>query len=243
MGKIQTWLVLPDIHIPDEDKQSIAAVENLMRDYRFDGCIYLGDILSFDCISSHNIGNLRAVEGTRILADYDKAAALLDRHAAILRKKNKNCKIIFIEGNHEHRITRYIDAHPQMEGMVEVPIALELKRRGIVWVPYWSEGEVYKVGAATFIHGRYVNNGHAKKHVTNYGCSVFYGHTHSIDSYSLPRYEPGSHIGQSLGCLCLPQKYMRGAPDKWHQAIALFQFGADGNFDYHGIRIIEHRLG
>jgi hypothetical protein len=64
--------------------------------------------------------------------------------------------MVLIEGNHDQRILRYIDAHPATEGMLEVPIALELDRRGIDWIPFWSKGDVYKIDKATFGHGRYI---------------------------------------------------------------------------------------
>src|SRR5262245_65877354 len=102
-----------------------------MGDYRFDGWINIGDFLDFDCISSHNLNNLRAVENKRIFADYEAAATILDRHQTIIRKKNKNARFVLIEGNHDERMERYINANPACEGMLEVPVALELKRRGV----------------------------------------------------------------------------------------------------------------
>jgi predicted phosphodiesterase len=240
VGKLRRVIVLPDPHIPVHDTRSIGAVEDMMSDHRFDGWICLGDLLDFNCISSHNINNLRAVEGQRIQADYKVAAEFLDRQAAILRKNNKNCRIILLEGNHDFRIIRYIDAHPQLEGLIEVPLALRLKGRGIAWVPYWSEGEVYKVGKATFIHGRYCNDHHAKKHLQGYGTSIFYGHTHDVQAYSLPRHGPETPIAQSLGRLCLPQQYMQGRPDRWQQAVAIFEFMPNGEFQYQVLRINDH---
>ncbi len=214
-----------------------------MADYRFDGYILIGDFLDFDCISSHNQNNLRAVEGKRLFADYEHAGAILDRHQKIIRANNKNAEFVYIEGNHEARMTRYIDANPALEGMVEVPTALELGRRKFKWVPYWTKGTVFKVGKATFIHGRYTNDAHAKKHVARYGCNIFYGHLHDIQTYSAEMMGEGNTlVGQSLGCLCLPQKYMQGAPDKWQQAITIFEFFPDGTFTYSVIRIIKHRF-
>lgn len=236
-------LVLPDTQCPYEDKRSLAAVEKMMADYRFDIYLQIGDFLDFDCISSHNKNNLRAVEGKRLMLDYDHAGQILDRHQAIIRKNNPKAEFVILEGNHEHRIVKYVDANPAIEGMFEVPTALEFGRRGIKWVPYWSKGTVYKVGKATFIHGRYTNDHHAKKHVTKHGCNIFYGHTHDIQSYSAEMLGEGKTlVGQSLGCLCGPQGYMRGGPDKWQQAFAIFDFFPDGNFTYSVIRIFNHRF-
>jgi predicted phosphodiesterase len=240
---IQRWLVIPDLQTPYHDTRSLAAVEKLMKDYRFDGIVYLGDFLDFDAISSHNIGWLRLVEGKRLLDDYAVAAKILDRHQSIIRKKNKNARFVVLEGNHEYRLTRFIDANPSMEGMIEVPVALDFKRRGIQWVPFWSKGEVFRVGKAMFLHGRFVNDHHAKKTVQRYGYSCFYGHTHDVQTYSAEMYGTDTTlVGQSLGCLCLPQNYTMGAPTRWQQACAVFEFLPDGNFGYTVVRINRHRF-
>ena len=122
------------------------------------------------------------MENKRIFDDYKVAADILDRHQAIICKKNKGARFVLLEGNHEHRLERFIDANPSLEGLIEIPIGLEFDKRKIEWIPYWSKGTVCKIGKATFIHGRYCNDHHAKKHVQSYGCSVFYGHVHDIQA-------------------------------------------------------------
>lgn len=240
---VKRLLALPDIHTPYEDRRSLLAVEKFMADYRFDTYLLIGDFLDFDCISSHNQNNLRAVEGKRLMLDYEHAGKVLDRHQAIIRANNPDAEFVYIEGNHENRIERYVDANPALEGMVEVPTALEFGGRNIKWIPYWSKGKVYKYGKATFIHGRYTNDFHAKKHVQRYGCNIFYGHLHDVQTYSAEMMGEGNTLaGQSLGCLCLPQKYMQGAPDRWQQAFAVFEFFPDGLFTYNVIRIFKHRF-
>lgn len=229
--------------MPYQDGRSLLAVEKLMEDIRFDGYLLIGDFLDFDCISSHNKNNLRAVEGKRLQADYDVAGEILDRHQALIRAKNKNAEFVYIEGNHENRVDRYVDANPALEGMVEVPTCLEFGRRKFKWVPFWSQGKVFSIGKATFIHGRYTNDAHAKKHVQRYGRNVFYGHLHDVQGYSAEMLGEGNTLcGQSLGCLCLPQKYMQGAPDKWQHAFAIIDFFPDGNFCPHVIKIFKHRF-
>lgn len=72
---------------------------------------------------------------------------------------------------------------------------------------------------------------------------MVYGHVHDTQCYSAEMYGTGTTlIGQSLGCLCLPQNYMMGSPDKWQQAFAVFEFLPDGSFGYHVVRINEHRF-
>jgi len=240
---LQRWIVLPDLQVPYHDPHSLAAVEKLMGDYRFDGYLQIGDFMDFDCISHHNKSNERAREGKRISADYDAAGAILDRHQAIIRANNKDAQFVIIEGNHEYRMEKYIDEHKEFEGMFEVATALEFGRRKIQWVPFWSLGKSFKIGKAKFIHGRYTNQYHAAKTVNNYGCNIFYGHTHDIQTFSKEMDgEDSTIVGQSLGCLCRPQSYMRGGPNKWQQAVTVFDFFPDGYFTYNVIRIFKHRF-
>ena len=80
----------------------------------------------------------------------------------------------------------------------------------------------------------------AKSMCMSYG-SVFYGHVHDVQAYS--QYQHGETlIGQSLGCLCLPQKYMMGRPDRWQQAITIFEFLPNGDFQYQVLRIVNHKF-
>lgn len=238
--KARDVLVLPDLQVPYEDKRSLSAVEGVMRDYRWDEIIQLGDFLDLDCISSYNEKRLRTIAGKTLQKDFDAGNRVLDRWQHLAPRS----KIVILEGNHDERMLRYIDANPQLEGTVEVPKGLRLEERGIWWVPYWSKGDVHKIGHAYFIHGEYVNDHHAKKHVTRFGGNVFYGHAHDVQTYSLVQYKDDSTIvGQSLGCLCrYDQSYIKGKPTNWQQAFATFHFFADGNFTYDVVRLFKHRF-
>lgn len=240
--KVARWLVIPDPQVPYHDKRSLAAVEKYMADERWDGVIYLGDLMDFDCISSFNKENLRAIETKRLQKDYDIANEILDRHQKIVRARNRRATFVLIEGNHEYRVERLIDANPALEGLFEVPIKLRLKQRGFKWVPYWSKGDTYRVGRAVFVHGQYTTKYHAAKMVDAYGSSVFYGHTHDMMCY--PRVHRGKEdlqVGQSLGCLCeRDQAYMKGKPSNWQQGFGVFYFLPNGLYNYYTPRIIRH---
>lgn len=211
-----------------------------MSDHHWDEVVYLGDFMDFDIISSHNRENLRAIAGRQLDAEYQLGCEMLDLHKKLAPK----AKFTLLEGNHEERVERYIDANPVLEGKVEVETGLQLKARNINWVRFSSKGQIYKIGKARFIHGLYVNQYHARKHVENYGENVFYGHTHDVQSYSKELQGADKTIvGQSLGCLCrYDQKYLKGRPTKWQQAIGVFYFFPDGYFTYDVIRIFKHRF-
>ena len=71
--------------------------------------------------------------------------------------------MVYLEGNHENRIEPYIDAHPAMEGLIEVDKALDLNKRRMKWVRSWSKGELFTLGNCSFHHGLFCNDHHAKK--------------------------------------------------------------------------------
>jgi hypothetical protein len=152
--------------------------------------------------------------------------------------------MIWCEGNHEYRIERLIDEHPVLEGMIEPEIVLRLKERNIEYIKSWSEGKTLRLGKCLFSHGLYCNDAHAKKHVQHFGSSILYGHTHDVQVYSSHAYGfNDAKIGASLGCLCLPQKYMRGAPTRWVQAVTVFTYDKrTGNFWFEVLRINNHQL-
>lgn len=234
---MRTLVALPDLHIPQHDVRSLNAVNKFLKDYRPDEIVYMGDFMDFDCISSHNKDNLRAVENERIFEDYETATPIIDLH----RKLTK--KITYIEGNHCERVERYVDANPAVKGLVEVVPCLKLKQKNIDFIRYRNTG-VYKVGRANFIHGIYTNQFHAKKTVEAFGDNIFYGHTHDVQSYSKElRGVNKTLVGQSMGCLCkYNQSYMKGRPSRWQQAFGVFEFLPDGFFQYQVVRIFNHRF-
>lgn len=239
--KIETAIVLSDLHLPYHDVKSLAAVEKFMADRRFDYYINLGDLIDFDYISKYNEHNKRGNEGKRIRKDYALANEMLDRHQEIIKKNNRNAKFILLEGNHDVRVEKFIDKEPMTEGYFELEEGLKLKKRGF---KFFRENEVFKLHKAHFIHGKYTNQYHAAKTVMRYGRSMFYGHTHDVQGHSMVQYGDDSTIvGQSMGCLCkYDQAYLKGNPTSWQQAIGFFEFFPDGMFNFHVIRIFKNRF-
>lgn len=238
-NSIRRVLVLPDTQGPYVD-ESLYAVECMMADEKWSEIVHVGDFADFDCISTHNVNRLKTIEGKTLQADFDWGNATIDRW----HKRSRGAKMTFIEGNHCFRLTRYIDANPQLSGVIEFPKVFKFKQRGVNWVPYWSKGTHYNIGNAYFIHGQYTSEHHAKKHVMRWGVNLFYGHLHDTQCFPLVlRGEDKTIVGQSLGCLCdYNQSYLQGRPTNWQQAFAVFDFFPNGYFTYNLVRIFQHRF-
>ncbi len=241
-------LFLPDIHLrpaaegvpSGEDIETLKAVGRYVDDYRWDEVVLAGDLVDLDCISSHNHGKPKLVEGRRLQKDYDYANRWLDQWQA----RTPGAKWTLIEGNHEYRAVRYAEAFPAMAGKVEVPVNLRLKERGIGWVPFWSEGKLYQIGNAYFGHGRSTTKYHAQKNLTDFGVPYYYGHTHDVQEFSMTRHGDDKTIcAKSYGCLCrYNQPYMQGKPSKWQQAFGVFHFKPNGFFNDYCVKIFGNHF-
>lgn len=242
--KKRAVVVLPDLQIPNHDKESLKAVLKYVRNHTWDELIQLGDFFDFESISTHERGNFRGKEGSRIAEEYKEADKVLDSIISAARNKNKKCKITIIQGNHDWRMERFIDENPQLANLIEPEHRLNFKERGVDYVRFWENGTYHRIGKATFIHGLYTNDHHAKKTVNAYGTNVFYGHTHDVQCYSqVLRGKDNTIVGQSLGCLCrYNQQYLKGKPTRWQQSFGIFYFFPDGHFTYYVPRIFNNKF-
>jgi len=231
------------MQVPYEDPKSLSAVEAYMSDHKWDGYINLGDFLDLNELSSYNEGFPGRIEHG-LGHSIKRANAILDRHCAIIRKRNPHARIVFLEGNHEYRAVAYRDKHTEQRDFLIIPELLKMKERGIEWVPSWSKGEIFTVGKAHFVHGLTTSKYHAAVMAAHYGVSIYYGHTHDVMEHPIVfKGHNDTIVGKSLGCLCsYDQSYLKGAPTKWQQAFATFNFFPDGYYTEHTTRIFKHRF-
>ena len=237
-------VVIPDLQVPYHDPKSLKAVEEYMADEFWDEYVNLGDFIDFDLISSFNESKPRLTQGKTLASVLGDAMSVLDSQVKAARKKNPKCKMTILEGNHDYRLEAYLDKHPELEDLLDLPSLLRLKENKIKWVRSHSKGELYKIGKAYFHHGLFASKYHAARMVDYYGCNIFYGHTHDVQEYSKVLHGKDKTIkGKSLGCLCsYDQDYLRGRPTNWQQAITVFYFFPNGFFQEVTVPIYNHRF-
>jgi len=237
-------IVLPDCHVPFEDTRTMRAVEKYMADERWDWYVNLGDFLDLNCVSSFAAKQPGTKEGQRLVDDFVYAGAFLDRHLDAARRRNRQCRVTFLEGNHEERIERYGNLLPELKGLADVPRNLDLKARGVKWVRSCSRGQIHKEGNALFHHGLYASVYHARRHADYYGAPIYYGHTHDIQEFSRVLHGDDKTIAaKSLGCLCTyDMPWLKGRPTNWQHALSVFWVFSDGYFQEVTVRIFKHRF-
>lgn len=231
-------ILLPDMHVPEHDKRSLSAVLRRVEVVNPDVVVLLGDLMSLDCISK--LSSLKTKEAMRLRKDYVKGRQVLDEIA----NAAPNAKLVYIEGNHEFRANRLVEDNPNLEGLVEPFYQLDLPRRGIQWVPFWSTGKIFKWGKASFGHGLYINEHHAKQHLNAFDENFFYGHTHDHQVFSkVTNGDNDTKMAMSCGCLCLyRQYYMRGRPNRWQQMYVELYFDKQGFFNTFPVAIFNHKF-
>lgn len=192
-------LVVGDAHVDEtQDLRRFAALGRKIREEQPDRVVIIGDFLSMNCLSEWDRNKRKKLENLRYKKETDAGNKALD--LAGLRPGDE-----YIEGNHEDRLTRYLDGDPTFEGMADIQKDLHLKDRGILWTPY---KKVLDIEGVSFTHipinagGKAIGNPNvATKALKMFGGSVVFGHTHTLDHAAEHRH--GSpHLNQALSVGC-----------------------------------------
>jgi hypothetical protein len=95
-----------------------------------------GDWHDFPSLSSYDVGTSKA-RGRKIKADMEAGNEAAELFDATIRKHSSRSyhprKVVFL-GNHEARITRYVDTHP--DAVEEMPSLDDLAWKSLGWVVY-----------------------------------------------------------------------------------------------------------
>lgn len=169
--KLEKILFIPDCHVPYHDKDAFNLMLKAGKIFKPDHAIILGDFGDFFGVSSHSKDPNRAL---KLKEEMDAVKDALDQVKAIGAKNN-----VFVEGNHEDRLSRYLqDKAPELFNFISIPKILELKEKGFKYTPY---KQAYKLGKLNITHdagnaGRYAHY----KSLDTFQHNVIIGHTHRI---------------------------------------------------------------
>ena len=232
---IKSAIILPDVHLTDQVPKDYAAVKPFIKDMRPDEIILLGDFTDISSLSAWDYDKKRKMEGRRLNNEMRCANRELD----FLQKYSD--KVTYIEGNHEDRITRYLDKNPEMEGLIEIQGRLKLKERGIKWIKL---NDLYKVGDMYFTHGMFTNLHNAKKHLQTLGCNVCYGHQHSTQTSMQNMAMQKPFMAYALGTLGDKKPdYLKNKPGNWINQFGIFYWDTKtGHFNLYPVNIIKNKF-
>lgn len=182
--------------------------------------ILMGDFSTVDSLSAWDMKKSLKMEGRRYQNDITatkKALNALFAPLVTLQQKQRDWKekiyrpeIIYIMGNHEDRVARYVENHAHMEGHIDFVNDVGLTESGFTVVPY---GEIIERDGINFAHcildaaGKSPAGKYAIQRVAEM-CSkpTIIGHLHRHEVANTKRH--GAGLMQILSCGC----YFEGEP-------------------------------
>lgn len=229
---IKRVIVILDAHIELTLPKPYQVVKRFAKWYKPDEVILAGDFISVDALSAYDMRKKRLIEGKRYEKEIDVCNKELDFWCSVAKK------VTYMEGNHEDRVERYIDDHPEMEGLIELPIQLELKKRGVEWIKY---GKAIWRSKLAIAHGIYYGQMFAKKTVLDYGSCILVGHTHRFQVHTLfPKHQKYPFVCYGLGTLGnTDPAYVKGKPTGHIHQFALLEY-SEKQFNLYPVNVINN---
>lgn len=210
---ISTFAIISDLHFPYQDRNAINAFRRFIKDKKVNDIILNGDILDFYDLSRFDKDPVRV---NKLQEELNQVKSFL----ASLRELKPEANIVYVEGNHEDRLRRYLFTHPEISSLDNLKLErlLDLEKYDVRLV------KRYKLGPLLLTHGsivRQYSSFSAKGELEKMNTSGVSGHTHRLGSY----YKSGEGFAiewHEGGCLCtLNPEYMSEVPN-WQQG---FMYG------------------
>lgn len=217
----QRVVVLSDAHAPHHDPDAIAAACDFIRDVQPTIVILNGDLLDLYAVSSFDKDPDRVLS---LQYEFDICKSeVLDPVVAAAGE----AELFYVEGNHEHRLTRWLSRHPEVASLraLSVPALLDLDKLGIKYVTYGVE-----VNDVLITHGKAVakwSGGSIKRELERqrFGVNMVMGHVHRVGLFNTWT-RTGGVWGIEAGCLCNLNPDYVDFPD-WSHGLAHIETNAD----------------
>jgi UDP-2,3-diacylglucosamine pyrophosphatase LpxH len=201
-NRLKIVLIIPDTHRPYHDKKAYALMIRIFKDivekYKMiaDFEIYiLGDYADFYSVSSHmkdpRVLTMLQDEIADVLAGLDE----LDYLFPFAKK-------VYIEGNHEYRLERYLcDKAPALFGITSTYHLLRFEVRPNWQFVKYSPNQQIEVGGSKLKARHEPLSSSAKATASKALCSLVYGHIHRIEESHIVGLDGSNHVCFSVGWL------------------------------------------
>jgi len=185
-------LFIPDCHFPNVHEAAWALMLRAAHRFRPDVVVILGDFLDGESVSLHEPDAPARMDLETELVAVRDALDQLDELKPSLK--------IYVEGNHEQRLSRYLARNaPGVYRSMSVPEALDLGGRDWKWVPYRRS---IRLGHVRLTHdtGSAGMNAHRSSAKVSGGSTII-GHTHRMAYEVTGRLDDAPYLAAMLGWL------------------------------------------
>jgi len=240
-SKIFRVLVIPDAHVTnDQDLSRFTHLAKLIKDKRPDVILFGGDFADMLSLNFFDRNNKLSVEGRRYKLEIDTCNKALD---ILLSYKDEirdyKPLLVYLIGNHEFRVERYVEANPALSGHMDIVEDLKLKERGFDVVPYKKFREIY---GTLFTHvplnaaGQPISGKFATQKASDLTSkSLVFFHTHFTGEFNCQRHGDDELIQvYNAGCFFEgdpPGGYADDTPHANVRCVSLLHFCKEGRFD------------
>lgn len=216
MSRYQSVLHIPDIHVPFEDKAAVDAAMWIAGKCQPDTVVVHGDLMDCYTVSRFSKDPTR---GVHIQEEADMAHRILRD----LRRHSKAKRCVFINGNHEARLDKYVQGQASaLHGVRGLSIPGMLRLEDIGWENVEFNGR-FMAGPIMCIHGIRYGVGTAMNNLRHYGVSVVQGHSHKVSSAHMS-FVGGRQIeSHEIGCLASTDVEYTDHPN-WQHAVAVSEY-------------------
>ena len=241
-------LVIGDPHAhPDYSNIRFTALGRFIAKERPEVIVCIGDMADMPSLSSYDRGT-KGFEGRRYRKDVTSVIDAQEKLFAPIKKiRGYKPQLHMCLGNHEDRITRAINASPELDGAIGIE---DLKYKEFGWrvTPF---KRCVTIKGITFSHyftsgvgGRPISSVHiGYALITKLHCSAVQGHSHLYDHAEQTRPDGQKVFGLAAGCFSHPnytETWCRDTEYQWWRGVIMLE-GLDGEGYYNSIRAITQR--
>lgn len=240
MGDVKRALIVPDCHIPFEDKRAYEIMLNVAKDVDPDEIVILGDYADIYGVNSHG----KDPEIKEELRDEVMQVCMRLRELKDLFPRSRK---IYIEGNHEYRLARFIkNKAPELFGCIKVEDILHLDKYGFEFIPYGPNQQYNVLGSKLIARHEPLSGGLHCAHgtVSKAMKSVIFGHTHRIQESQIVTLDGDNYRGISSGWLGDKDHPVMGYVKNHHQwalGFSIVTVLPDGTWFNQLIHIIDYK--
>lgn len=234
---MKKYLLIPDCHVPFHDVPAFSLMLRAAKTAGVKNAVLLGDFLDCFSVSSHPKLPTARQDLAEEIESGNRCLDLLDRTFTGDR--------IYIEGNHEFRLQRYLtDNAPALFTSLSLPRLLRLGDRGWRFVRYRDH---VKIGRLFLTHdvGKAGRNAYRDAMAAFQG-NVVIGHTHRFGLEVEGSARGKTHIGASFGWLgsfdALDYAHKIRAKRDWVHGFGIAYLEPGGNVHLTACPIVEGRV-